>query len=520
MSYKKKVLNFTLFSGLSTYLESFVGLVLSVLIARQLGAEDFGRYSVLLMIASIGVALANGGTKTTVIKFMAEARGKGECGVARSALRHVLKVQLLFIPATLVFLFAGVSVYFSATGELVERFLAGLVVLAIAPKALQLFYVSVAKGMESFKNIFLINALVTPINFLMVVVIVIAGGGLEAFVIAYVVISCVYFLASWYWVQRDIRREQCAPAAMPQEFRQRLNRFLLLSTLNHVLIFVVGREIEILFLSGFGYVAEAGFYKVAFTLAETAITLVPGIFGSVLLPVMAKSLGQSADVQARRFRESGRFMMILAAPIVIFGVVFARPLIGFLYSAEYSPSVSALQILLLFFGFTMLNQLCASVLLSHDRQGTVMKVVLVTATMNVVLDYLLIRHYALPGAVAATVITKLSHAVIYQLLVSRILDTRLDYGDYVHTYFLALIAALPVWVIYEMIPRVYVLIPGALVFFALYIVLLLISFKVTRLELEIIRSALSRYVWMNRFFQSRFYAWLDQRYLRHERALG
>ncbi len=514
MSYKKKVLNFTLFSGLSVYLESFVGLLLSVLVARSLGAEGYGRYSVLLLVASIGVAFANGGLKTAVIKFLAEARGKGQPGVALSVFRYVLKIQLFFIPATLIFLVVGVYLYFDRGSGGYSGFVIGLIVLATIPKSLQMFYVSVAKGMEAFKAIFLINAVVTPVNLVAVVTVVLTGGGLTGFVLAYAFVSFVYFLASWYWVRNEMRGLPAQPEPMPESFRRRLNRFAFLSTMNHVLLFVVGREIEVLFLNGFGLTEEAGLYKVAFSLAETAIILVPGIFGAVLLPVMARSLGQSVDVQAHRFRESARFMIMLAAPIIVFGIVFAHEIIGILYGAQYQRAALVLQVLLAFFGFTMLNQVCASILLSHDRQGTVMKVVMFTASLNIILDFLLIKHFGLAGAVLAAVMAKLAHALIYQYLVGRLLQTRLAYMGFAHTYFLAFVAVLPVWLVHHWYPGLAVLAPGVLVFFAIYVFLLLLRFKITYPELEIFRSALSRYPIVKGVFDSGLFRWIDHRYSR------
>ena len=512
MSYKKKVLNFTLFSGLSTYLESFVGLLLSVFIARSLGAENFGRYSVLLLIASIGVAFANGGLKTAVIKFLAEARGKDQAGVALSVFRYVLKIQMMFIPATLIFMVVGVYLYFDFGKDTYSGLVIGLVVLAVIPKSLQMFYVSVAKGMEAFKAIFLINAVVTPINLLAVLIAALLDGGLTGFVSAYAFVSIVYFAASRYWVKREMEGLAHKPEPMPEEFRRRLNRFALLSTMNHVLLFIVGREIEVLFLNAFGMTEEAGLYKVGFNLAETAIILVPGIFGAVLLPVMAKSLGQSVDVQAHRFRESARFMIMLAAPIIVFGIVFADVIIEILYGPEFRRAAVVLRVLLAFFGFTMLNQVCASILLSHDRQGTVMKVVMITASVNIVLDFLLIKYFGLGGAVAAAVLAKLSHALIYQYLVSGILRTQLTYGGFVHTYFLALVAILPVWLVHRLLPGAPVLLAGIPVFFATYVILLLLQFKITYPELAIFRDALEHYPLMRRFFDSGFFRWIDRRY--------
>src|SRR5690606_17414992 len=60
----------------STYVTYAVGLLVSIIVARSLGPEDFGRYSYVVWVAGILLALGNNGLSTTAIRFMSDLLGR------------------------------------------------------------------------------------------------------------------------------------------------------------------------------------------------------------------------------------------------------------------------------------------------------------------------------------------------------------------------------------------------------------------------------------------------------------
>jgi O-antigen/teichoic acid export membrane protein len=62
----------------STYIAFVLGLLVSVLIARVLGPEDYGRYAYVVWLSGILIMLTNNGLNMTGTKFVSEALGREE----------------------------------------------------------------------------------------------------------------------------------------------------------------------------------------------------------------------------------------------------------------------------------------------------------------------------------------------------------------------------------------------------------------------------------------------------------
>ena len=517
MSIKSRVFSYTLYSGVSIYVESFIGLFISILISRALGAEDLGVYSLMIWFSSLGITLANGGLNTAAIKFLAETQSCAKTPSGRSVFRYIFRLQMFFLPVAIVFSLLIAKQLLGNAMDEEHTLLLFAVVLAIVPKAMQVFYLSVIKGYESFKSIFFINIIVTPLNLITVIIVILADGGITQFIAAYLMITLLFFIVSWYFTRKLISSEDEIKITTPKEnisdeYKYRINHFVKIATINAFLFFILDYGIEILFLSWLSNSSDAGYYTVGFRLAESVITMVPGIFSFILLPIMAKSMGEGIEILTHRFKESGRFLVIIASPFIAFGVVFAELIIETLYGQEMLPAAMPLRVLLFCSSFTMLSALALSVLLSMDRQVFIFKILFVAAILNVVLDIVLIQYFSLAGAVAASVITQIGFTLACQVLVSRILNTRLPYLEYVKIFSISYVLLIPLYVVYTMTLNIWLVLLGGGVFIMLYFFLVMYWFKLSREEVSIIHSYAEKVPVLKSIFSNKLYLWIDSRY--------
>src|SRR5690606_29794999 len=81
----------------STYVTYALGLLTSILVARTLGPDDFGRYSYIVWLAGMLIAFSNNGITTTAIRFVSESLGRGSPESSRRVHGWLWRRQLFCI---------------------------------------------------------------------------------------------------------------------------------------------------------------------------------------------------------------------------------------------------------------------------------------------------------------------------------------------------------------------------------------------------------------------------------------
>lgn len=514
MSYKEKIMNNTWFSALAVYQEYVVGLIISIIIARTLGAEEYGKYSLLLWIALLGIELTYGGVGISIIKYLAEVRGKGKNILVNSVLRFHMKLMYIKFPFFIAF--ASVLIYFfSQKLDLNENeFLVWFAVASALPRSIQLFYISVTKGMESFSTQYLINLIVTPINLALVAMAAILYGGLREFFYVYIVMGVVYYVVASRLGKRLVKTETDGADDEPLEaaYQNQIKRNVRILSLSVIFTFIVSRQLEVAMLNFFSYPEAAGFYNVAYVLAMAAIFLAPGVFGNVLLPAMARSNSEIENVQAYRFAEANRFLVMLIAPVVVFCVAFSSEIIQGLYGEAYAASALPFAIILLASSVTILTQSSNSVLLSHNRQGLILKLGIVAAVGNILINYYLIARFALYGAVAGFVITQLLLSFFLIRAAAKQLDTRVEYSRFLKFFVTAIVVMVPCWIIAGNSESIVLVLLVGVVYALSYFVAIVYFRQLKSRDLVLMRSLLGKIPVVSEQGKEKMMGWVEARY--------
>jgi len=468
MSTRSAVFRNTLFSSVGIYTEYFLGMLTSIIIARHLGPADFGAYSLVVWLVATGVAITNSGVASAVIKFVAELRGAGQDARIRSLLAWAWRVQAGFLAVVLL---AGTGLFLFQGDRIMPDFnhgaLLAILVATTILRSLYMFNIGVAKGYENFRSTAVVAVVAAPVNLALILLAWWLDGSMEWFLGVFTVSSFVF-----WWISRA-QVAKLLPPRQPREpldedMRRRLRSYTALVAVTVAVTFVTASEVEVLFLSMFDSAASAGQFKVAFQLASGAALLVPGVFGALLLPMMANALSQGQEVANRRLAMSTSYLAALAAPLVAFGAVFAQPIIALLYGAEYAPAATAFAFCLAALSLTTLSQGASSYLLGADRQRALMVIVLACALVKVALDVVLIRAYGLHGAIAAFSATSALAALAVIVLALRYSGARLQWRRLARIAIAAAVAAAGAWLTDGHFPPLPTLLVGGPVLAVLY----------------------------------------------------
>lgn len=428
MNIRTKALRNTMFSSMGIYTEYVLGMLTSIFIARHLGPADFGAYSAIIWLVAMGIAVSNSGTASAAIKFVAELRGAGRDDLIAPTIAALRTTQRWFLAFVLV---AGGLLFWQAGEHFAEGFnhlaLYAFFVVAIALRAQYMFNIGVAKGFEDFRSIAIVAGVATPINLLMVVAAWWLDAEVEALLAVFLVSGAIFFGMS-----RARTRLLVPPSVpgvvLPDELRRRLRRHVRLVAVTVTVGFFVASDVEVFFLNMLDSAAAAGHFKVAYQLASGAATLVPGVIGALLLPMMANALSQGRDVASRRFVASTNYLFLLAAPLAAFGTVFSGPIIELMYGTQYAAAIPIFAVCLCACALTTAGQGASSLLVSADRQMTLLVLVVASGLLKVILDVVFIRQWGLAGAASAYLLVAVAGAIATFAIAIHSIRTQPEWG--------------------------------------------------------------------------------------------
>lgn len=466
---------------LGNYIEFFITLLVSIVIARGLGPEVYGQYAFIIWLSGFFIAFMTVGVSTGAIKYLAEATGRERVDQYHALHVHFRKIQLAIISLSLMIFM--LSAYYFDFRVADSRWLALFLALSVGLKSVHMYRVSALKGLEQFWRVSLIALIVSPLNLLVVFVAFIYQADIVTFFWIYILASSFYHLVSYFLLRDKIHTENTALLgdALDETLVKNINHHILLITCSSTLGFVVMRQSELYFLNIFSSSAEVAFFNVAFVLASAVVTLLPGALDAILLPLVARSLAKSANAAALRLQAVFRFALHLSIIVTIPLVYFAEDLIVLMYGEDYLAAVFPFQAILIVLSFGVFASTCRAFLLSDNRQGFMFKLTSVATFFTLLLDYLLIKHFGLFGAVLAFVSTTFFVSFIQILMTVRWAGLFIDTQCFIRSFVAALIAFLVIHILNVEIQPIINMIFGSVLFVSLYLFIALF-FKVFKLD--------------------------------------
>ncbi|MEO6527274.1 MAG: flippase [Gemmatimonadaceae bacterium] len=145
--------------------------------------------------------------------------------------------------------------------------------------------------------------------------------------------------------------------------------------------------------------ATVGHYGAANRLVMALLT-VSAVFSMAVMPSIvracARGIGATQTVSAAQ-----RLLIALYLPVVVGGVLLARPIMTWLFGVEFTSSALPLRLLILSLPFSALSDPLRSVLLALHRQADILRAVAGAATVTIVSGLVLCPRFGAEGASSA-----------------------------------------------------------------------------------------------------------------------
>lgn len=154
---------------------------------------------------------------------------------------------------------------------------------------------------------------------------------------------------------------------------------------------------------------DVGYYNVSLKIRNILVSIVAAL-GTVLLPRTSYYVEQGMMNEFRAIcAKAVRFVCILAIPIGVFFVLFAKESVFFISGPEYGASILPMQLLmptLLSVGIG--NIFGIQMLIPLGREKTILKSEITGAVVNLIANSYLIPRYAAVGAALGTLLAELT----------------------------------------------------------------------------------------------------------------
>jgi O-antigen/teichoic acid export membrane protein len=479
------------------------------MIARALGPDGYGAYSYLIWLSALALVLINGGVSLGGIKFLAEARGTGGHGYIPLIYRKLRNMQFTKAAAIIALSMLLVAAW---PGVLLANMDTGLLYVVMSAalfKSYHMYNVSALKGFEDFRSISFIVVVVAPINMMLVAGSYYLNYSLTAYIWIYLIISILYCFVSMIYIKKRIPVE--SNTEIPADVVSRMNHYVSRTAIIAVLGFIVLKQSEIYFLNQLSTSSNVAYYNTAFALAVAAITLIPGVYSSILLPLMARAQKEQGGEEAGiRLVNSLRYLVQLSVALIFPVAYYAEPIVLTLYGENYHDAVLPFRVILIGFFLKSFIDVSTAHLMSTDKQSTLLWMIASASVVTVILDYYLIKHFELNGALAAFSIETLFTAILFYWVALRAEGISLDWSIYFRTLVSATCAIAIAGVVSHSLGwKIVSVLVGCVLFGLIYVIMLAITKGLSRSDIRTVKYLNERSLRIG--LLTRFVCWAEGR---------
>lgn len=370
----------------------------TVLIIRNLGANDFGQYAAVIGFGTVFLFIADLGLAPYTVREVARLReAPDSLERIRGLYADVLALRLILAVV------AGVLVVSAAilTGR------PGLMIGAIALNALTVliyaFHGSAESVLSGFERLDLTSGLQVVNQLCFVTLGALAlwiGFGYYGLIIATMIgvatMTTLVVRALW------------GLGVRPGSFTRRRWLTLIRAAFPFGVIGLtlgLSYRFDTVLLSIFSGDVPTGHYNAAYNLVFALVTL-SNVLNTALYPSLSRQAIHSPETLPTIYERVLRYLLLVALPIAVGGFILARPLVGLLFGPEYGPSAPLLAILIWTLPLMFLSEFLGYVVVIASREAQVARAIVVSSSINIVANLALIPRFGVGAAAIITVVTE------------------------------------------------------------------------------------------------------------------
>ena len=400
----------------ATGITTVSGFLLSVLLARGLGAEQFGLYSLMIGIVGLLLIPVQSGLPLVITRELAKLRVDGGAQGLRAFLRWAAKILLvclvLVCGAYAIWAFGFASSRGSGGSSVNNQQFLVPIILLLSLWAVTNFAAAVINGFERPFTSRLPDAVIRPLGLLAFAALALAwteGAQAHDIVLAHAAAAALSATFAIFWAGRLVHRfKGQAEEKQGENINQRA---WLMSVLTFSLVSgvaVLNNRIDLIMVGSFSTLAQVAFYNVAMQL--TALVTISQIGVNAILAPKAARMFKTGDQDALGRLVSLTCLVTGAIGLATFAVlaVFGRDVLELAFGQEFSASYLPMATMAAAAMIAVASGPVALLLnmAGHERITLVATAIMLAAKIG--LNLILIPRFGAQGAAYSTAIVLVS----------------------------------------------------------------------------------------------------------------
>ncbi len=368
--------------------------VIIIYAARVMGASEYGIFSYLLGLAGFFTIFADIGVNQILTREISQ---KPDYRSKYFSTGFWIKI-FLFLATTALIIF--IAPYFSKMEKVAA--LIHFVALIVIFDGLREFCSAIFRAKEKMElealAIILTNASITILGFVALYL----SRTSQAITFSYAIATGLGALVATLFLRKEFRR-------LIGDFERKLIKPIFSAAWPTALVGVLGAfmlNTDIIMLGWWRTAEEIGFYS-ASQRVVLALYALPAVLAGAIFPTLSRLIGQKNNDKVRQLMEiSVTASLLIAIPMIIGGVILAKPIIELIYGQEYLPTVIVFKILMLTSLIIFPATLISNSILAYNRQKKMAVYIGIAAVGNIIFNSLLIPLCGIIGSAIATLVSQ------------------------------------------------------------------------------------------------------------------
>lgn len=511
----KKEFNSILENLFETSIFVFIGIMISkifsyiykIIIARYLGADIYGVYSLSLVIVLLLASISGFGISEGILRYISLYRGKNE----QEKIKYIFKFSSKFLLISTII--ASFVLFFLSEFIAINIFKNALLInflkvfsFIIPIWILSGYFMNVMIAFEKVKQQTFIEKIIqSSAKLFFLLFLLLLGLRINAVILSFFIGVFIFFISTFLYCKYKLPflfSDYKVENSDKIKIRKNIISYSI-PIMFFGLVFYIFYWTDSLVLGFFKTTTEVGIYNAAVPLA-LLLSFAPELFITLLFPIITKAYAKrKMTIINNLSKQIGKWIFIINLPSFILMILFPDLIIDIFFGKEYLSAANALRFLLIGNFFASILIISNKLLLMAGKTKTLLADLFIASLLNLLLNIVLVSKEKifginnLNGLNGVSIATAVSIILFYTLLMfharksTKIVPFEKDFFKII---FIAVIPTIILLIIKSTITinKLY-LILLSIFFFSFYILLLFLMKGLDKEDLSIINTVKEKF---------------------------